>query len=46
MFFPHQQYNEVKTEKLQAICEKVKYPLATIPKGNFFAIVANFNGIL
>gem|GEM_PF-6165616 len=30
---------------LQATCEKVNYPVNANTYGNFFGIVANFNGI-
>jgi len=44
VFFSHDSYYEGKNEKLQAICEKVNNPLPA--NGNFFGLVANFNGIL
>lgn len=46
MFFLHDFSYEGKNEKLQAICEKVNNPLTANANGNFFGLVANFNGIL
>jgi len=46
MFFLHGCSYEGKNEKLQAICEKVNNPLLANVNGNFFGLVANFNGIL
>ena len=46
VFFSHDCYYEGMNEKLQAICEKVNNPLPANANGNFFGLVANFNGIL